>query len=134
MFFNKILDVPIKYGKPVGKTSQRHRNGDISNTETVRQSSGEFGARKNIWKINTSGQEQFGKKQEHPATFSEALARDHILSWSNEGDLVLDPFLGSGTTGKMAVVHRRNFIGIDVSEEYIELSKGRVDSIYQEAS
>ena len=127
--FNQILDVPIKYGKPVGKSSQRHTDGSITNTETSRQSLGQFGARRNVWKINTSGQEQFGKKQEHPATFSEQLARDHILSWSNENDLILDPFLGSGTTGKMALELNRYFIGIEISAEYIKLATQRLDNV-----
>ena len=55
----------------------------------------------------------------HPATFPEQLANDHIISWSNEGDIVLDPMCGSGTVAKMAYLNKRNFIGIDMSEEYI---------------
>jgi site-specific DNA-methyltransferase (adenine-specific) len=62
----------------------------------------------------------------HPAPFPEALARDHILSWSNPGDLVLDPFVGSGTTCKMAKETGRHWIGIDVSEEYCKLAEKRV--------
>lgn len=62
----------------------------------------------------------------HPGTFPEALARDHILSWSNPGDLVLDPFMGSGTTGKMAKLSHRKFIGIDISEEYCNLAAKRI--------
>lgn len=56
----------------------------------------------------------------HPAVFPEQLALDHILTWSNEGDTVLDCFCGSGTVPKMAFTNNRNFIGIDISEEYIE--------------
>ena len=75
----------------------------------------------NIWRYaNGKG---FGQKDEisyrHPATFPEQLAQDHILSWSNEGDIVLDPMCGAGTTCKMAWLNKRNFIGIDISEEYI---------------
>ena len=62
----------------------------------------------------------------HPAMFPERLAADHILSWSNEGDTVLDPFCGSGTTGKMAVITKRNFVGIEISEEYAALSRARI--------
>lgn len=62
----------------------------------------------------------------HPATFPEALARDHILSWSDEGDTVLDPFLGSGTTGKMAVQLGRNFIGIERDPTYFQIAKDRI--------
>lgn len=63
----------------------------------------------------------------HPAIFPEKLAEDHILSWSNEGDIVLDPMCGSGTTCKMAKLSNRRYIGIDVSQEYVELSKRRCE-------
>ena len=66
-------------------------------------------------------------KVAHPARFPEALARDHILSWSNEGDTVLDPFLGSGTTGKMAILHGRNFIGIERVEKYFDIAYKRIE-------
>lgn len=59
--------------------------------------------------------------------FPEELAKDHILSWSNEGDIVLDPFLGSGTTGKMSVLNNRQFIGIELNEEFAEKAKTRID-------
>jgi site-specific DNA-methyltransferase (adenine-specific) len=59
----------------------------------------------------------------HPAMFPEKLAEDHILSWSNEGDLVFDPFTGSGTTGKMAIANNRKFIGCEISEEYVNIAK-----------
>ena len=124
--FNPILDVPIKYGKPVGKSSQRHRDGTITNTETSRASKGRFGARKNIWRINTAGQENFGKKCVHPAMFSTQLASDHIRSWSNEGDTVLDPFMGSGTTGVACKNLARNFIGIELDTEYFNIAKERI--------
>lgn len=62
----------------------------------------------------------------HPATFPEKLAKDHILSWTNEGDVVLDPMCGSGTTCKMTKLMNRKFIGIDISEDYCEISKVRV--------
>lgn len=62
----------------------------------------------------------------HPAPFPEALARDHIISWSNEGDTVFDPFAGSGTTGKMALAHRRKFIGIERDPVYFEIARQRI--------
>ncbi len=55
----------------------------------------------------------------HPALFPDKLAEDQITTWSNEGDIVFDPMCGSGTTCKMAWLNKRNFIGIDISEEYI---------------
>jgi len=62
----------------------------------------------------------------HPAVFPEKLAEDHILSWTNEGDLVFDPMCGSGTTCKMALKNNRKYIGCDISEEYIEIAKKRL--------
>lgn len=67
-----------------------------------------------------------GYSHGHPSTFPEALARDHILSWSNPGDTVLDPFMGSGTTGKMAIFEWRNFIGIERDEGYFEVAEKRI--------
>jgi DNA modification methylase len=66
---------------------------------------------------------------EHVATFPEKLAEDHILSWSSPGDLTLDPFVGSGTTPKMAIRHNRRFIGIDISAEYCELARKRISVV-----
>jgi DNA modification methylase len=63
---------------------------------------------------------------EHPATFPEQLANDHIITWSNEGDIVLDPMCGSGTTCKMAMVNNRQYIGVDISEEYCEIARKRI--------
>jgi len=67
------------------------------------------------------------EKTEHNAPFPEKLANDHIISWSNEGDVVFDPFMGSGTTGKMAVFNGRDFIGIEKMEEYFEIAKERIE-------
>jgi site-specific DNA-methyltransferase (adenine-specific) len=80
-----------------------------------------FGLRGNVWSIKTTT-----GKNEHPATFPEQLAHDHIVSWSNEGDTVLDCFLGSGTTGKVAKQLNRQFIGIEISPEYLEIAKKRI--------
>jgi len=88
----------------------------------------EYGSRFNIWRVPTG----YGKSSkdkmahEHPAIFPEKLAEDHILSWSNEGDVVLDPMCGSGTTCKMAMKNNRNYIGIDISEEYCDLTTRRL--------
>jgi site-specific DNA-methyltransferase (adenine-specific) len=83
------------------------------------------GLRTNVWRYlvgSASGDETV----RHPAVFPEALARDHILSWSNEGDIVLDPFSGSGTTAKMAKHNGRRFIGIEINPEYCEIAEKRL--------
>lgn len=71
----------------------------------------------------TLGKEKSG----HPATFPEQLAKDHIISWSNEGDLIYDPFGGSGTTAKMAHELQRNWILSEISREYAELAQKRIN-------
>jgi site-specific DNA-methyltransferase (adenine-specific) len=70
----------------------------------------------------------------HPAMFPEKLANDHIISWSNPGDIVFDPFVGSGTTAKMALLNGRNYIGIDISEEYCEIARKRIAEHTQQIS
>ncbi len=75
----------------------------------------------NIWDIAIAQ-----NKTTHPAVFPEQIANDHIISWSNEGDTVLDCFMGSGTTGKMALLNRRNFIGIEIDDKYFEIAKQRI--------
>ena len=69
-----------------------------------------------------------GGKTGHPAVFPEKLAEDQIISWSNEGDLVFDPFAGSGTTGKMALLNNRKFVGIELDEGYMEIARQRIEN------
>lgn len=80
--------------------------------------------RNNIWRIHAGNNGD--DYTNHPAVFPESLARDHILTWSNPGDVVLDPMCGSGTTCKMAKQQGRRWIGFDISPEYCELARRRV--------
>jgi site-specific DNA-methyltransferase (adenine-specific) len=91
-----------------------------SNTGTITK---EWGVRFNVWHQSTVKTNRGG----HPATFPEQLAHDHIISWSNEGDTILDPFAGSGTVGKMAKQLNRNFILIEKEPEYVEIIKRRLE-------
>jgi len=89
----------------------------------------EYGKRFNVWEYHESG-----TRIAHPAVFPEQLVNDHIISWSSEGDLVYDPFVGSGTTAKMAVVNNRQYAGSEISQEYCEIAKKRVaDTIKDKA-
>ena len=89
---------------------------------------GEYGRRTNIWEYSVgrgnSTEDNFA--YEHPAMYPEKLAADHIRSWSNEGDIVLDPFMGSGTTAKMALTLNRHYIGFEISEEYCKIIEKRL--------
>lgn len=89
-------------------------------------SSQKSGRRTNVWKCN-AGFTNKDDRTEHPAPFPEALVRDHILSWSNPGDMVLDPMCGSGTTCKMAKQLGRQHLGFDIAEEYVRLARQRVE-------
>jgi DNA modification methylase len=81
----------------------------------------EYGKRKNIWKYGVGG-----GKTGHPAVFPEQLANDHIISWSNENDIVYDCFSGSGTTAKMSIINSRRWIASEMSAEYCDIIKERI--------
>jgi DNA modification methylase len=131
--FNPILE-PSKYA------------GQDKKNRTMRQDSDELGNRSgkgyvadlkikgNIWEYAIGGgkstKDQIAFK--HPAIFPEQLANDHIISWSNEGDIVYDPFAGSGTTGKMAILNKRKCIMSEISSEYCEIIKKRLEPIINE--
>lgn len=85
----------------------------------------------NIWRYNTGygHSTKYVEAFQHPAIFPEKLAEDHIISWSNERDLVYDPFTGSGTTGVSALKHHRKFIGSEISQEYVALANRRLGTI-----
>ena len=122
------------FGKNPATYTYRNKKGGITKTDEAAQNrltladNRQERDRDNIWYYGTgfmvSSPDKISFK--HPATFPEQLANDHITSWSNEGDLVLDPMCGSGTTCKMAMVNNRNYIGIDVSEEYCEIARKRI--------
>lgn len=84
----------------------------------------------NIWEyaVGLGGTTNDRIAFKHPAIFPEKLAEDHILSWSNKGDIVFDPMCGSGTTCKMALLNERKYIGCDISEEYVAIAKERLSN------
>ena len=83
----------------------------------------EYGQRYNVWDIPGDKRNRTG----HPAVFPEQLANDHIISWSNEGDIVLDPFMGSGTTGVACANTGRSFIGIELDAGYYGIAQKRIN-------
>ena len=107
------------------KTSQYGKNGEYVNYTFYNGNIKTSTKKKNIfeYKIGFCAK---GDKTKHPAVFPESLANDHIITWSNEGDIVYDPFMGSGTTAKMAILNNRNWIGSEMSSEYCEIIKERV--------
>lgn len=84
--------------------------------------------RGNVWEYVVGKLREDQEAKAHPAPFPCALARDHILSWSSPGDVVLDPMCGSGTTCKVARELGRRWIGIEVAQEYVDLARARLAS------
>ena len=123
---NLICDKPNKWAGHTnwGKNTNRLKNGELQETSDIKPVP-DFSPRNNIWKYNIGKGFNSSEKEshEHPAIFPEQLAEDHIMTWSNEDDVVLDPFSGSGTTCKMAKKNKRKYIGIDISEDYCKLAE-----------
>lgn len=125
---NLLKDKKNKWGgqKTFGATGGQTKDGRAPRREAYLIQ--EFGFRNNIWKFNTGS--GFSTKDKiafkHPAIFPEQLAADHIITWSNAGDIVYDCFGGSGTVGKMAHIHRRNWILSEISVEYCEIAEKRM--------
>jgi site-specific DNA-methyltransferase (adenine-specific) len=125
--FNPIKD---KKNKRFGKQktySKRESDGSIRKEKRVVDIN-TFGQRYNVWEINTGYMKSTKDKiaYKHPAIFPEALARDHIISWSNDGDLVYDPFTGSGTVACESIKLNRNWIGSELSKEYCDIANKRI--------
>ena len=141
--FNPIEDVPRKWEGSWGKHSVRNKAGELvpSNSEKDGKArsgrddegTGKYGycKRGNIWMYaNGAGHGSKDKIAfEHPARFPDKLAADHIKSWSNPGDIVIDPFNGSGTTTKMAALLGRKYIGIEISQEYVDIANERLKGV-----
>lgn len=117
--FNPIEDRPNKHANKTVGCSVREADGSIHSRtpKTIKEN----GKRFNVWRQTVVKQ-----KGGHPAPFPLNLAQDHIISWSNENDIVLDPFLGSGTTGVACMNLNRRFIGIEKDATYYELAKNRI--------
>lgn len=116
---NLIKDLPTKCNGKILKGARKHSNGTRDEVPDFVVS--EYKKRDNVWNVNIKSE-----NNGHPAVFPEQLAEDHILSWSNEWDTVLDCFAWSGTTLKMAKKNNRNYIGIEISEEYCDIIRKRL--------
>ena len=127
---NIIMDKPNKWAgsRSWGKARSRKKTGELDIRENKTNPIKEFGARNNIWRIkNCGGFGQSNKESyKHPATMPEELALGHIQTWTNEGDLVLDPFMGSGTTAQVSLENKRNFIGFEIDDTYYKMCLDRM--------
>lgn len=124
-----LADKPNKWAGHTnwGKLTSYTKEEKIESTKEKIKPVPDFSLRNNIWKYTTSIKKD---RTTHPAIFPEQLAEDHIKSWSNEGDIIFDPFMGSGTTGKMALLNKRKFIGIEIVEAYYNEAKERIEKYF----
>jgi site-specific DNA-methyltransferase (adenine-specific) len=122
--FNPVQREKTQISK--GKSTYRQKDG-LLKEKIISDNGRKTKDASNVWSFCVSN-----NKIDHPAVFPEALAQDHILSWSNEGDIVFDPFMGSGTTAKMAQINKRKYLGFEVSSEYIEIINKRLESIQED--
>lgn len=142
---NIIKDVPKLWQGSWATTRNRKKDGSLKDSKSKNCGAGRSGravgdeygykARTDLWQIaNSHGfahSDDLGAT--HPGSFPEALPRDHVISWSNPGDLVLDPLNGGGTTTKMAKQLGRRFIGIDCSAEYCAIAEKRLALVKEES-
>jgi len=110
-----------------GNAKTRRKDGTMHDPGKKSKEIREYGVRTNIWKIKNSG--GFGQSSKesykHPATMPEELARGHIITWSDKNDVVLDPFMGSGTTAQVCIEEGRKFIGFEIDQTYCEMAQKR---------
>ena len=125
--FNPIMEECKYAGSDKKARTFRHTGDELQETH-IKNKVNKEKIKGNVWYFSTG----YNKSTKdiiafkHPAIFPEQLANDHIISWSNEGDTVLDIFSGSGTTAKMAKLNGRNFIGFEISKEYCDIANARV--------
>ena len=128
---NLICDKPNKWaghtnwGKNTKRIGENEQLVEVGNIKPVP----DFSPRNNIWRyVNGGG---FASKDKiahkHPAIFPEELVKDHLMTWTKEGDLVYDPFIGSGTVAKMCILLGRNYIGSEISQEYVDICNERIE-------
>lgn len=127
---NLLRDKPNKWAGTQTFGSVTRREADGSLTDKGKKTIAEFGIRTNIWRyVNGKGfSASDPSAYKHPAIFPEKLAYDHIISWSNPGDYVLDPFMGSGTTGIACIDAGRNFVGIEIDKTYFNIARQRIEN------
>ena len=132
-----IQDKPNKWAgeRSWGVASARKVNGNIQKSAHKTKCVRKFGVRNNIWTIKNSG--GFGQKNKnaygHPATMPEDLADGHIRSWSKVGDVVFDPFLGSGTTARVAKKLERRYIGFEIDETYYSIAEKTISETFPQS-
>jgi len=123
--FNPIMKLNKSAGNKGG--THRHNGNDLEKLHTNNGIIKKEGRKTNVWDVACGSMNSKDKISfKHPATFPERLANDHIISWSNEEDIVYDCFMGSGTTAKMCILNNRKYIGSEISKEYVDIANKRL--------
>ncbi|MGI9256017.1 MAG: DNA-methyltransferase [Salinispira sp.] len=125
---NLICDRENKDSRKGDNGTKRLHDGTLYNHS--RGGYEKFGRRTNVWEYNI-GRGHSTKDNiafQHPAIFPESLVKDHIISWSNKGDTIYDPFMGSGTTAKISKILHRHYIGSEINKEYAAIAEKRLYS------
>lgn len=124
--FNKQhLMVASKHAGKTYSGTDRLTNGDFKKIQPKQVNP--MKCRGTIWRYKTSNTEGNKLKLQHPATYPDSLAEDIILCFSKEGDMVLDPMCGSGTSCVMALKNNRHTTGIDINQDYCTIAQKRLD-------
>lgn len=118
--FNPIMQPTKLGGKTYDSTAKKITPGKERTRKTFVLNKERY--RDNIWDCAVAR-----NQTDHPAVFPEALVADHIWSWSNAGDLVYDPFMGSGTTALAAITSGRNYLGSEISLEYCTIARDQIE-------
>ena len=124
--FNPQKEPTVRHGKEMLVSNKKADGINNKVLATLKKTK----TKTNIWQyaVGMGGTTSDKGAFQHPAMFPEKLAEDHILSWSNEGDLVFDPMCGAGTACKMAMLNKRQYLGVDISKEYVDIAKARLES------
>jgi site-specific DNA-methyltransferase (adenine-specific) len=127
--FNGIKDRPNKWaGTPVHGT-RRQADGSLTRPSGYGRETPSLGLRWNWWVLNTASQEE---RVDHPARMPSALASGQIVTWTDPGETILDPFMGSGTTGVACANLGRKFIGIEIEPKYFDIACRRIETAYRQ--
>lgn len=126
--FNPIMINCIHAGTETWGKPSFHKTSSSGLIKVDKKTINDKKQKDNVWEFLNAKDKVF----KHPAPFPEQLANDHIISWSNENDLVFDPFMGSGTTAKMCIINNRNYIGSEISIEYCNIIEKRIKQVLEQ--
>jgi site-specific DNA-methyltransferase (adenine-specific) len=122
--FNPLKDRLNKGAGQLISKRYRDKNGEVKRKAQSHRRYSDFGYRFNVWDVYPLIELEY---KDHPAQFPLVLAQDHVISWSNQNDLIYDPFLGSGTTACAAIKTNRHYLGSEISKNFYKLAKERIE-------